>query len=150
MILYKGTDKNNSPFQPQPVHNDDIKKFPEPTPEGVIFATDSETHAKIFAVFSGIVSFGTVMSPDEKKRQIILRGEIREEDLEEKVYVHEFDSEEGDWKYIKESGEWYSTEEQIPSATKEYTRRELYKELQENSEIEFVQEFEIEGDLPLS
>ena len=150
MILYKGSKLNDSPFHPQPVHKDDIKKFPEPTPNGVIFATESESHAKIFAVFSGIVSFGTTISPDGKKREIILRGEIRPEDLEEEVYIHEFDSDKGDWKYLKASGEWYSTKEEIPSTTKEYTREELYKELQENTEIEFVQEFKKERDFPLS
>ena len=47
MYLYKGSKLNLSPFQPQPVHPEDIKKFPQPAPDNVIFTKDNETQAKI-------------------------------------------------------------------------------------------------------
>lgn len=141
MFLYKGSKLNMSPFKPQALHSDDVQKFPEPVPKSVIFASNSETKAKIFAVFSTIISFGTESSSDDSKISVIIEDEIIPDTLKEKVYLYKFDSDKGSWKYIEETSEWYSTEEQIPTEIKEYTREELYKELRENPEISFRKEF---------
>lgn len=150
MILYKGSKLNINPFQPQPLHPDDYHKFPDPIPQSVIFASESETKAKIFATFSGIISFGTSSTSDKPGITIILRDSIKPETLQENVYLYKFNSETGLWKYIEESGEWYSTKEETPTEIIEYTREELYKELMENPEISFKEEFQEKESTPVS
>lgn len=130
-----------NPFQPQIIQPDDFHKFPQPIPKSVIFASNSETKAKIFAVFSGIISFGIESSSDNSQISVIMEDEIIPETLKEKVYLYRFDSDKGSWKPIEETSEWYSTEEQIPIEITEYTREELYNELRENPEISFKKEF---------
>lgn len=144
MILYKGSKLDLNPFEPQLVHPDDYHKFPEPMPTKVIFASESETKAKIFAVFSRIISFSTETSVDKPAITITIEDPIEAKSLNERVYLYEFDTNTGDWKYLKESGEWYSTEPQIPITVKEYTREELYSELRNNSEISFRERFKEE------
>jgi len=150
VILYKGSKLNINPFQPQPLHPDDYHKFPDPIPQSVIFASESETKAKIFATFSGIISFGTSSTSDKPGITIILRDSIKPETLQENVYLYKFNSETGLWKYIEESGEWYSTKEETPTEIIEYTREELYKELMENPEISFKEEFQEKESTPVS
>ncbi len=114
MDLFKGSKLNMSPFQPQTLHPDDFHKFPQPVPSSVIFASESETKAKIFATFSGIISFGTSSTSKKPGITVTLEDEI-----------------------VPETKEWYNTQEQIPIEMKEYTREDLYKELKENKEITF-------------
>lgn len=142
MNLFKGSRLYLNPFQPQPVHPDDFHKFPEPVPNSVIFASESETKAKIFATFSGIISFGTSTTSQKPGITIHLSDSIDPETLKEKVYLYKFDSETEGWKYIEESREWYNITQQVPLEVKEYTREELYKELKENSEITFEEELQ--------
>jgi len=141
MILYKGSKLNVNPFQPQPVHPDDYYKFPEPIPDKAIFASESETEAKIFATFSTIVSFEISTTSDDPRITITLGDKIESEILKEKVYIHRFDSEQQGWRYIEKSREWYNTEGQIPTEIQEYTRETLYRELRENPEISFKEDF---------
>lgn len=137
MYLYKGSKLQMSPFQPQLLHPDDYHKFLDPIPHNVIFASDSETKAKIFATFSGIIPFVISSTSEKPGITIILRDYIKPETLQENVYIYKFNSDTGSWKYIEESREWYSTEEETPVEIKEYKREELYNELKENPEIFF-------------
>ncbi len=150
MDLFKGSKLNISPFQPQTLHPDDFHKFPQPVPNSVIFASESETKAKIFATFSGIISFGTSSTSQKPGITVTLEDEIVPETLKEKVYLYKFDSENEGWKYLPETKEWYNTQEQIPIEMKEYTREDLYKELRENKEITFKEEFEEKERFPIS
>lgn len=140
MILYKGSKLNTNPFQPQPVHPDDDCKFQEPIPDKVIFASESEIKAKIFATFSTIIPFQISTTADDPRIKITLGDNINQEFLKEKVYIYKFNSGQQGWRYIKDSREWYNTKEQIPMEIQEYTREELYKELRENPEILFKEE----------
>ena len=140
MILYKGSKLNMIPFQPQPIHPDDYHKFPKPIPDKAIFASESETKAKIFATFSTIITFETSTTSDNPNITITLEGKIDTELLKEKVYIYKFDSEQQGWEYIKESREWYNTKQQIPIEIEEYTRETLYKELRGNPEILFKED----------
>lgn len=140
MNLFKGSKIYMNPFPPQPVHPDDFHKFPEPIPSSVIFASESEIKAKIFATFSGIISFGTSSTSQKPGITIHLSDSIEPEVLKEKVYIYRFDSETEGWKFIEKSGEWYNITEQAPLEVREYTREELYKELKENPEITFEEE----------
>lgn len=142
MLLFKGSKLNMNPFQPQTVQSDDFHKFPQPIPKSVIFASNSETKAKIFAVFSTIIPFKIESSSDNSQISVIMEDEIIPETLKEKVYLYKFDSDKRSWKPIEETSEWYSTEEQIPIEITEYTREELYNELRENSEISLKKEFQ--------
>lgn len=142
MNLFKGSRLYINPFQPQPVHPDDFHKFPDPVPSSVIFASESETKAKIFATFSGIISFGTSTYSQRPGITVILEDQIIPETLKEKVCLYKFDSETKGWEYLQESEEWYNTEEQVPLEVTEYTREELYKELRENPEITFKEELQ--------
>ncbi|MDY0097037.1 MAG: hypothetical protein RBS01_01660 [Candidatus Dojkabacteria bacterium] len=141
MILYKGSKLNINPFQPQPIHPDDYHKFPKPIPEKAIFASESETKAKIFATFSTIITFEISTTSNDPRITITLGDKIDEEVLKDKVYIYKFDSEQQGWKYIEESREWYNTEQQIPIEIQEYSRETLYKELRENPEIIFKEDF---------
>lgn len=150
MILYKGSKLHMNPFKPQPVHPDDYYKFPEPKPENVIFASESETKAKIFATFSTIIPFRMETYRDKPQKTVItdLPLDIK---LEEKIYIYKFDSDKQGWKYIENSREWYNTKEQIPLEIKKYTREGLYNELKENTEISFIKGNPLEEDpFPIS
>lgn len=142
MNLFKGSKNYINPFQPQPVHPDDFHKFPEPVPRSVIFASDSEIKAKIFATFSTIINFATSTSAEKLGITITLKDKIDPETLKEKVYLYKFSSKEQGWKYMEESGEWYNTQEQIPLEIQEYTRGDLYRELKENPEITFEEKLQ--------
>lgn len=142
MKIYKGSRYYLNPFEPQIVHPDDYHKFSTPTPKGVIFATDIELKAKIFAVFSGISSFSSSTTNNSDIITVKVDRKINKQYLDEKVYIYEFDTENTDWKYLEKSGEWYCTKEQVPLSIKEYTRGELYRELQENKNILLQEEQE--------
>jgi len=150
MILYKGSKLNMSPFQPQPVHPDDYHKFLAPIPQKVLFASDSEIEAKIFATFSGIIPFETHTTSKKPNITIILNDEIEPIALKEKVYLYKFDSKQDGWKYIKESREWYNQTEQTPIGIQEYTREDLYTELKENHEIIFKEHYQKEEYIPIT
>ncbi len=139
-----------SPFQPQPVHPDDIHKFPSSTPSGVIFASDSEINAKIFAALRGVCSFGTIPSEDNKKLRVMLYDRPDQKLMDETVYIFTFSKDEGNWEYIRESGEWYCTEEQTPTEIRQYTREQLYNELRENPELIFQEDYQEKESIPIS
>lgn len=142
MKVYKGSRFYLSPFEPQIVHPDDYHKFPIPTPKGIIFATDREIKAKIFAVFSGISTFSSGTTNINDLITVKVDRMIKGGYLDEKVYIYEFETESNDWKYLEKSSEWYTTKEQIPLNIQEYTRGELYKELKENKDIILLEEQE--------
>lgn len=149
MNLFKGSRLYMNPFQPQSVHPDDFHKFQEPIPSNVIFASESETKAKIFATFSKITSFEISSIPKNPRITIHLMNSIDPKILKEKVYLYKFDSETEGWELIEKSGEWYSTNEQVPLEIREYTREELYQELRENQEITFEEEFQEKEDITI-
>ena len=126
-----------NPFVPQAVHPNDFHKFSEPVPANAIFASNSETEAKIFAALSGIKSFMILPRSQKEGITVSTESKIEKHDLEGKVYVYRFDSEGEGWNYIEESKEWYNTKEQIPIEITEYKREELYNELRENPDITF-------------
>ena len=142
MKVYKGSRFYLNPFEPQIVHPDDYHKFPIPTPKGVIFATDSEIKAKIFAVFSGVSTFSSSTTENIDIITVRVDRKLKEQYLEEKVYIYEFETENNDWKYLNQSGEWYTTEEQIPLNITEYTRGELYTEINNSTDIVLYEEQE--------
>lgn len=140
MKVYKGSRLYLNPFEPQIVYPDDFHKFPIPTPKGVIFATDSILKAKIFAVFSGISNFSSSTTVDSDVITVRVDRKLKEQYFEEKVYIYEFETENNDWKYLNQSGEWYSTKEQIPLNISEYTRGELYTEITNSTDIVLYEE----------
>lgn len=150
MKIYKGSKLNMNPFEPQPVHSDDFHKFPEPIPSKVIFASSSEKRAKIFAIFSGITSFGTSTTSDKSQIYISIKKPIKQERLKEEVYIYTFDSETDGWKYIPESGEWYNCSKQIPIGIQKNTREELLKELEVDPEISIEEDFKEKESMTIS
>lgn len=136
MQLYKGSKLNfENQFETQPVYSDDEDKFPEPRPEKVIFATDSEIKAKLFAALRGVCSFGTVKTEDGRW-EVIIEDAIDMEKMTEKVQLYTFEQND-DWKFLEKSREWYSTKPETFISKEEYTRQELYDELRQDPNLEF-------------
>ncbi len=144
MKLYKGSKIKADAFPLQPLHHSDIEKFPPPTPEGVIFATESEIVAKIFCVFGKNVPFYLNSLSKSANLKVTLLNPLNEQTLSDTVFIYEFDSEDGNWQELKGSGEWYSTEPQIPERITEYSRSELYEEIKNNPEVKIVEEYSTE------
>lgn len=143
MQLYKGSQLNfENQFETQPVYSDDEDKFPEPRPKEVIFATDSEIKAKLFAALRGVCSFGTEQSED-KRLKVIIEPPIDMEKMTEKVHLYTFEKTD-DWKFLEKSKEWYSTKPTPFISKKEYTRQELYEELRQDPNLEFHEEYKEE------
>ena len=140
MYLYKGSKLNLSPFQPQPVHPEDIKKFPQPATNNVSFTKDNETQAKIYACFSTCISFSIHTSLVNPKIKVMVDRELDEEKRKENVYIYTFNSEDNGWKYLEDSREWYSEIEQKAIDIKKYTREEILSELKRNPDIEIIKD----------